>query len=257
MSIIKHIFILLTSLLISFSSYSDTYYGVLRGDRTIHYKSVFSGIVNVNEDSEGSVFENMQLFNVKSYEYESKMDILNLKLSSEKVKLKRALQDKTIGDSSFKKGFISKGEVDSINDKITDININIKEIESNINGLKKLSMLNSPLIKGKYIIRDIYVSNEQYVNSGDDIMKVETLDKYYIDIKIDPASIKGNLKNKIIKYKSLVNSSSGYAVVEKISKSNIDDGIYGMKLVSLSLDIDKQVDFSELLDTTFEITIND
>lgn len=257
LSIIKHICILLTSMLVSFCSYSHTYYGVLRGDKIIHYKSAFSGIVNLNENLDGGVYENMQLFNVKSYEYDSKMDVLNLKLSSENMKLKRKLQDKKIGDLSFKKGFISKNEVESILDEIIDIKINIKDIESNIKKLRDLSSINSPFIKNKFIIRDIYVNDGMYVNSGDDIMKIEILDKFYIDIKIDPTSIKGNIKNKVIKYKSLLGNVAGNAVVSKVSKSNFDDGVYGMKLVSLYIDSNENVDFTELLDTTFEITIDD
>lgn len=68
------------------------------------------------------------------------------------------------------------------------------DIESkNIESLLRLS---SPSLSAPFIIRDIFVTDGQYVNSGDDIISIELLSNFYIDITIDPVDINGNLKIK-------------------------------------------------------------
>ncbi|HBA7372381.1 TPA: aatB domain protein, partial [Escherichia coli] len=108
-----------------------------------------------------------------------------------------------------------------------------------------------------FIIRNIFVNNEQYVNSGDDIVDIELLDQFFIDVKIDPVSLHGNIKEKKIEYRSLVNGLSGFASVIRVTRtteSGQDDKSSGLRVVTLNITGDHKK-LSELLDTAFEIEI--
>lgn len=50
---------------IAFSSSAETYYGVLRGSKTILFKSPYQGVVNLSELREGEIKNNIALFEVK------------------------------------------------------------------------------------------------------------------------------------------------------------------------------------------------
>lgn len=257
MIIIRFIVVFCINLIFIGNSFGDTYkyYGVLRGNKTISYKSIFSGVVSLQANKEGVVYEDNSIYEIKSNEYLSKLDILNFQLNIEQLKLKRTLKDENLGKENLAKGFISRDEFESITDKKLEIELKIKEIKSDIKKIKELIDLSNPKIKSKYIVRHINIDDGQYVNNGDDIITIETLDKYHVDIKIDPTSITGNIKDKIITFKSLVNGTIGNANIEKIQKSNTHDSADGMKVLSLSIISD--YDLAELLDTTFEIIIDD
>ncbi|HAX7836786.1 TPA: hypothetical protein JTJ58_005007, partial [Escherichia coli] len=106
-------------------------------------------------------------------------------------------------------------------------------------------------------IRDIFVTDGQYVNSGDDIISIELLSNFYIDITIDPVDINGNLKNKRIRYRSLVDSFTGSATIFKTSRAYKPDEVSsGLRLVTLLIH-GKWEELSNNLDTAFEIFIDD
>lgn len=62
--IIRYILIFSLSF-IAFSSSAETYYGVLRGSKTILFKSPYQGVVNLSELREGEIKNNIALFEVK------------------------------------------------------------------------------------------------------------------------------------------------------------------------------------------------
>ncbi|OSK88079.1 hypothetical protein [Escherichia coli] len=252
----KYIILLSISFLMSFKTYATQYYSILRGNQQIVFKSTFPGILNLNNNQEGQIYSAGLLFNVESYEYTSKLSTLKKRLQYEKnKKLKSQLQLK-IAKEEFEKGFIPLNELDEIKEKTTDISLKIYEIESEIYHLKQLLPMNSPRIDAKYIIRNIYSADGVYVKSGEDILKIETLDAYHLDIKFDPSSLTGNIKNKEIRVRSLTGGFSGKAVVTKIFNPDNNNGIYGLKIASLRVETDSQ-ELSDYLDTTFEVIIND
>ncbi|EED0306653.1 hypothetical protein D8N18_RS24480, partial [Escherichia coli] len=85
------------------------------------------------------------------------------------------------------------------------------------------------------------------------IMKIETIDKFHIDIQVDPSEI--DIKSKKIKYKSLVANLFGNARIVGITASSPDNSFSGLKKVSLELD-NANIN-PELLDTAFEVTAYD
>ena len=135
---------------------------------------------------------------------------------------------------------------------MTIINLNVEQ--DNIANMLKLA---KPFVNSPFIIRNIFVNNEQYVNSGDDIIDIELLDKFFIDVKIDPVSLHGNIKEKKIEYRSLVNGLSGFASVIRVTRtteSGQDDKSSGLRVITLNITGDHKK-LSELLDTAFEIEI--
>ncbi|HCC5808757.1 TPA: HlyD family secretion protein, partial [Escherichia coli] len=79
----------------------------------------------------------------------------------------------------------------------------------------------------------------------------------FIDVKIDPVSEQGNIKEKKIRYHSLVNGLSGLASVVRITRTfenGQDDKSSGLRVVTLAIDGDHKK-LAELLDTAFEIEI--
>ncbi|HBA8925453.1 TPA: hypothetical protein J1246_004943, partial [Escherichia coli] len=107
-------------------------------------------------------------------------------------------------------------------------------------------------------VRDISVSNRQYVNSGDSLMNIELLDNFFVDVKIDPVVFQGNIKNKNIDYLSLVGNITGKATLVRVSGiiDNTGSKASGMRMVTLLIHGERSI-LQPLLDTAFEIKFND
>ncbi|HGY9391583.1 TPA: HlyD family secretion protein, partial [Escherichia coli] len=158
---------------------------------------------------------------------------------------------------AYESGYISKDELLDIEDKINDSNMTIINLNVEQDNIANMLKLAKPFVNSPFIIRNIFVNNEQYVNSGDDIIDIELLDKFFIDVKIDPVSLHGNIKEKKIEYRSLVNGLSGFASVIRVTRtteSGQDDKSSGLRVVTLNITGDHKK-LSELLDTAFEIEI--
>lgn len=261
LNIIKYIFhLLMISLFLPFNCHADTYLSVLRGDKIILYKSILPGVVHLNDMKAGEIKSDKTPFRVNSYEAISKLNILLRKKSNEERKRKQLLGSLKIAEMELNKGLISRRELESIRDSISNINIIISEIKSEIHILNQMISMNTPMLDGNYIIRNIFVNNGDYVRTGDSILEVETLGNYHVDIKFDPSSINGNIRSKKIRVKSLVNGFASDAIVSNVYSINNGNGngdsVHGLKVASLL--IEKNSDsLNELLDTTFEISIND
>ncbi|EEY7504850.1 HlyD family secretion protein, partial [Escherichia coli] len=156
-----------------------------------------------------------KLFSVLNHEYTAKKDIVVMKRDMEEKKLARLKGVKTHSTSMFSKGLISRESLHDIDEKISNAELTIMGLDIESKNLEQLLKLSSPFLHTPFIIRNIFVTNEQYVNAGDDIMVVELLDDFYIDVKFDPVSITGNIRDKRIRYRSLVNSLMGSATVVK------------------------------------------
>ncbi|HHU2866506.1 TPA: HlyD family secretion protein, partial [Escherichia coli] len=155
---------------------------------------------------------------------------------------------------AYESGYISKDELLDIEDKINDSNMTIINLNVEQDNIANMLKLAKPFVYSPFIIRNIFVNNEQYVNSGDDIIDIELLDKFFIDVKIDPVSLHGNIKEKKIEYRSLVNGLSGFASVIRVTRtteSGQDDKSSGLRVVTLNITGDHKK-LSELLDTAFE-----
>ncbi|HFO5929301.1 TPA: hypothetical protein ACHKBA_005392, partial [Escherichia coli] len=246
--------------LVSFFSpqaFCDVYYGVLHGNKIMHFKSPYSGIVKLSDMEEGEIKQNVTLFDVLNYEYNSKILLIEKKLQAECKKKRRLHNDYKESKHSYELGYISKDELLDIEDKINDSNMAIINLNIERNNITNILKLAKPLVSSPFIIRNIAVSNGQYVNSGDDIVDIELLDKFFIDVKIDPVSEQGNIKEKKIRYHSLVNGLSGLASVVRITRTfenGQDDKSSGLRVVTLAIDGDHKK-LAELLDTAFEIEI--
>ncbi|EHY20354.1 aatB [Escherichia coli DEC15E] len=160
----------------------------------------------------------------------------------------------------FSKGLISRESLHDIDEKISNTELTIMGLDIESKNLEQLLKLSSPFLHTPFIIRNIFVTNEQYVNAGDDIMSVELLDNFYIDVKFDPVSITGNIRDKRIRYRSLVNSLMGAATVVKniraSGESTQGEDTSGLRSITLLIDGDRN-ELSNLLDTAFEIIIDD
>ena len=200
-----------------------------------------------------------RLFSIMNHEYTAKKDIVAIKRNMEEKKLARLKGVKTHSTSMFSKGFISRENLHDIDEKISNTELTIMGLDIESKNLEHLLKLSSPFLHTPFIIRNIFVTNEQYVNVGDDIMSIELLDNFYIDVKFDPVSITGNIRDKRIRYRSLVNSLMGSATVVKniraSGESNQDD-TSGLRIITLLIDGDRN-ELSNLLDTAFEIIIDD
>ncbi|MDX5601819.1 ABC transporter, partial [Escherichia coli] len=86
------------------------------------------------------------------------------------------------------------------------------------------------------------------------IMKIETIDKFHVDIKFDP--VMSNFKGKKIKYRSLVSGLTGEAKLINITGNLSGEVKNGLKTAVLQIDDGNRVSH-ELLDTAFEISIDD
>ncbi|ENN7403722.1 ABC transporter [Escherichia coli] len=249
---IKLTFFILISLDIT-SCYAETFYGTLRGDKIIDFKSPVNGVVNIYSAQEGRVNGNIHIYKIDSPENEANRDANKLNL----IRLKKEYNNYKIKEhtakNNFERGFISKNELEEYSNKVHETTINIKLLEGKIKFDDALSKMCSPFIREKFIYRHLYINNSGYVNSGDYIMKIETIDKFHIDIQIDPSEI--DIKSKKIKYKSLVANLSGNARIVGITASSPDNSFSGLKKVSLELD-NANIN-PELLDTAFEVTAYD
>ncbi|MEO2243676.1 HlyD family secretion protein [Escherichia coli] len=254
--IMNFILIFLVSFFSSEAS-CDVYYGVLHGNKVIHFKSPYSGIVSLSDIEEGEINKNITLFNVLNYEYNAKKLLVAREIQAENKKKQRLQRNYKESKYAYELGYISQDELLDIEDKINDscmsiINLNVEQ--DNIDNMLKLA---KPFISSPFIIRNIYVSNEQYISPGDDIVDIELLDNFFIDVKFDPVSIRGNIKEKNIEYRSLVNGLSGSASVVRVTRTTEngqDDKSSGLRVVTLNINGDYKA-LSELLDTAFEIEI--
>ena len=201
-----------------------------------------------------------KLFSVLNHEYTAKKDIVVMKRDMEEKKLARLKGVKTHSISMFSKGLISRESLHDIDEKISNAELTIMGLDIESKNLEQLLKLSSPFLHTPFIIRNIFVTNEQYVNAGDDIMVVELLDYFYIDVKFDPVSITGNIRDKRIRYRSLVNSLMGSATVVKniraSGESTQGEDTSGLRIITLLIDGD-QNELSNLLDTAFEIIRDD
>ncbi|EFC4562592.1 hypothetical protein FC245_25495, partial [Escherichia coli] len=219
----------------------DNYYGVLHGSKNVKYKSPFAGVVILEDMIEGNVVTvERKLFSVLNHEYTAKKDIVVMKRDMEEKKLARLKGVKTHSTSMFSKGLISKESLHDIDEKISNAELTIMGLDIESKNLEQLLKLSSPFLHTPFIIRNIFVTNEQYVNAGDDIMVVELLDDFYIDVKFDPVSITGNIRDKRIRYRSLVNSLMGSATVVKniraSGESTQGEDTSGLRIITLLID---------------------
>ncbi|EDV81555.1 hypothetical protein ACM91H_18775 [Escherichia coli] len=255
MNFIKLMSICLASLTVNFT-YADTFYGTLRGSDVLNLKSPYDGVILLKEKEIGKLYDSKIIFSIKNFEHLSKLEVLHMKISNTKNKYQRMQDEYKHSLDAYKKGYISKYELVNKHDDIKELNISLKELILEADTLENLIEIGKPLITKPFIIRDMAVSNNQSVQGGDFLMTIELLDHYRVDIKYDPASLSGRLQDKKIKFKSTVNSSViGSAHIHKINSVTDGRELYGLKVASLILDT--SIDLSDLIDTVFEITVDD
>ena len=238
---IKCVCFLLGSLLPNVShSYLLSWYGILRGESSITYKSPVNGIIEYLDCIPGSDKNDVKIFKVASIDSASKKDILELKLYRARDEYKKYKDDYEKANSAYNEGLIAKNE--------------LRDIESELISLNYINELSNPYVQGRFVCQEVFVSPGSYIASGDLIMNIEMINKYRIEIKFDPVTT--NLKKKSIRYRSLVNGSTGWAKV--ISTKNItnNSSMEGLKSAVLELEDNGKLS-PELLDTAFEITLHD
>ena len=245
--------------LISFTtcySHADTFYGTLRGERTIEIKSPYNGVVHQHLYKEGEIYTDASPVSIESYELNSKKSILNIKIKNLNSKILRLEKDYANTLKSYNKGFVALYNVNEKEDAIKNEKINLEELNIELKALKNTLQLGKPLITGKFIIRQFYATDKQVVNAGDNIMRVENVDNFLMDIKYDPVTLKGRIQDKEITFNSLVSNAKGKAAVLSITNPKENDNTQGAKVATLMLCTDSN-DLYQLLDTVFEITIHD
>lgn len=232
--------------------------GLLRGDETIQYKSPYSGIITLYQKSVGDVEKNKKLFDLKNYEYSAKIEILKIKINRLRKKGYNLTDSYNSAKMAYEAGFISLRELQGKNDEVNENEISIKELTTELESLENQLSFGNVRVDGKFIIRDVFVSDKQNVNAGDNIIKIETLNRYHVDIKYDPISINGRIQDKNIKYRSLIDGKTGTGKVVKVMNANndINSVTHGLKIASVVIH-NSDTDISYLLDTAFEIIIDD
>ncbi|HGD8084682.1 ABC transporter [Escherichia coli] len=252
---IKCIFFILASVFTGIAhSHALSLYGVLKGDSVIDYKSPVNGVVDILNCTPGLDYSNINIFKITSIDGGIKKEILKMKFDKLKNEYKLYKNEYESAKDAFNEGLIAKSELSSLNRKMQDTIINLKELENEINTLNHIDKLSNPYLNGRFICQDVFVSLNSYVNAGDVIAKIEMLNKYNIEIKYDPVTT--NIKRKLIKYRSLVNNSTGSAKLIA-TKSLVDSsGMGGLKLATLELEDNGKLS-PELLNTAFEITFHD
>ncbi|BHI70910.1 ABC transporter (plasmid) [Escherichia coli] len=255
MNCIKCICFLLVSLLSNIAKPNTlSWYGILRGNAIIDYKSPVNGIVDYINCTPGKDENNSEIFRVTSVDDISKKEILNLKRDRARDEYKRYKNEYVNANNAFREGLVAKKELIDIGNKMNGAVINLKEVEREIETLNYINKLSNPYIKGKFVCQDVFVSQGSYVNAGDLLMKIEMINKYRLEIKYDPVTT--NLKNNSIRYRSLVNSSTGNAKL--IATKNLTDNSSMGGLKSAIIELENNGELSpELLDTAFEITLYD
>ncbi|WP_024197269.1 hypothetical protein, partial [Escherichia coli] len=181
-------------------------------------------------------------------------DILELKLHRARDEYKKYKDDYENASNAYNEGLIAKNELRDIGNKMKDAVINLKELESEIISLNYINELSNPHVQGKFVCQDVFVSQGSYITSGDLIMNIEMINKYRIEIKFDPVTT--NLKKKAIRYRSLVNGSTGDAKLILTKNITNNSGMEGVKSAILELENNGNLS-SDLLDTAFEITLHD
>ena len=226
--------------------YADVYYGVLRGSQLSNFKSPYAGTVELPKYKEGDVYNNSILFHLSNIELLAKKQ---KRLYTEYERIKKGIA----------MGFYSKNEAFKIEDEIQNIEILIKSLVIEKDSVSRLINVGSPKIYKPFIVRNLFIESGRHVDSGDNIITIEYLDDFYIDIKIDPVIIRGDLKTKKITFKSLVRDVSGRASVVRMVRSSLngnENKSSGLRLITLLIHSDPEL-LVDLLDTTFEISIND
>lgn len=234
----------------------DIYYGVLRGDKRINYKAVVSGEIKVNDLHEGDVKENVVLFDIDATGNALELKLLEKKKNNLMGKIVFLRNSVSASKRAFSDGLISMEQNKEREIRLRESLVQLDEYELQKNKLIKEKDAASPKVKELFAVRNIAVADGQYVGQGDPVMSIETLGRFNVDIKIDPSILKGNIKSKSIKYKSLVDGSSGLVVVKNVFSANDNSGANGMRMVTLELVLPKK-NIYELLDTVFEIEVND
>ncbi|EOU6806921.1 hypothetical protein ACN6XO_004799 [Escherichia coli] len=238
--------------------HAEVYYGILRGSESILYKSPYSGFIDINNLKEGDILENENIFTIHNYEYDNKKKILSLQIKKEekqRKRLKRQLKDSFF---AYQNGFLSHNDLANYEDKLDDIELSLIGLRSDLNTLDNVLQLGKVNIDRPFIVRDIGVTNRQYVNSGDSLINIELLDNFFVDIKIDPVVFKGNIKNKNVNYVSMVGNVTGKASVVRISSviDNAGSKASGMRMVTLLIHGERNT-LQSLLDTAFKIEFYD
>lgn len=232
------------------------FYGVLRGGGAIDIKSSYNGVAKHLMVKDEGVHENESPIMVESFEINAKINILKIKIKNIKSRIKRFKREYANIIESYNKGFISLSGVNEKEDAIKEAMVNLEELNIELAALENTLKSGKIFIAKKFIIRQFYVADNQVVNAGDNIVNIETVDKYLVDIKYDPVTIKGRIQDKEIKFKSLVTGDSGKATVLTITTPKDNDNTQGAKIASLLIS-PEGADLHQLLDTVFEITIND
>ncbi|HEN3635380.1 TPA: hypothetical protein U5E30_004078 [Yersinia enterocolitica] len=254
MNITRLILIFLISLT-TFTARADNYYGTLRGLTAIELKSPYAGIVNLFPYEKDKIYVNQPPFTIESYELESRRNILKIKIDNSKSKIKRIERDYISAKKSFELGYVSRSDMDTKEDAYKESLINMEELNIELSALERMLELGQPIIKNRFIIRDVYALNNQVVNAGDTILKLENVDRFMIDIKYDPVTVGGRIHDKKITAKSLVTGEVFNASIEKVYASG-DSTFHGSKMVSVILDKHTE-ELVQLLDTVFEVRISD
>ncbi|EEH8383490.1 hypothetical protein G3142_005581 [Salmonella enterica subsp. enterica serovar Montevideo] len=254
MNTIRLILICLISLA-TFNTYANNYYGTLRGASSLELKSPYNGVVKKLQTDKENVYLNDSPFTIDSYELESKSNILKIKIENSKSKIKRLERDYKSAKKYYELGYVSRSDMDAKEDVLKDAFINMEELRIELNALERMLGLGKPTLNFRYIIRDVYTLNNQVVNAGDIILKLENVDKFIIDIKYDPVALDGRIQDKRIVVKSLVTGAEFDASIEKIYTSG-DNVFHGSKMVSILLE-EYNEDLVQLLDTVFEVRISD
>ncbi|ELY5855633.1 hypothetical protein SNN70_004252, partial [Cronobacter malonaticus] len=239
-----------------FPCFADTFYGTLHGNEVVNVKSPYNGLISLHEKNIRHVYSNKMIYSIKNLDYISKKEILKLKIKNTEDKQRRLKKDYSDYIISFKDGFLSKNELNSKKELIDETQIVLQELTTELYNINTLLDIGAPVIKGRFIIRDLAVSDQQTVSAGDYLMQLEFLDNYYVDVKYDPAILSGKLQDKKVTFHSLVDRNiSGSAHVYKINSSSAAGDVYG--LMTATLVLNTSADLSSLLDTVFEIAIND
>ncbi|ENA1755896.1 TolC family protein [Yersinia ruckeri] len=185
------------------------YYGVLDGSSILTFSVPVSGVVffSLDDAQKSAIQNNKKIYEIKSNESVGKKSIALLKQKELRSKSARLNSQLDMLKGGVREGFVSENDVYVKLDELHENEMNIKLTERELSELSFLEEQSNPVISGRFILRETFVSNGQFVKAGDKIVQVSTLDKLIIKIKVDPVVSSEYSSGKDVKYRSLVDNN--------------------------------------------------
>ncbi|EAM9431672.1 TPA_asm: HlyD family secretion protein [Salmonella enterica] len=251
----KYFLIFIISFLYSSQSFSSGSVGILHGNETITYTSPFDTDIKYIESRTGVILKDKLIYSLGDDVLKKDEDIMMLKRELINKRIRGARKNVNTVKHGVLNGFLTETDLSDAEQSLYTLIIEGKENDKNITLLNKKKERLSLIIADYFILRNSFSYNNAYLKTGDAIVTVELLKTLQVEIKIDPIHLSLLKKGDNIRWKSLVNESTGNGVISYITQD--DDISSGFKKVVISVPDERKSELIDLVDTPFEIFFDD